>query len=123
MDWQGAYWLVGICIAVLTVYNTIISIGRKSGATDAQLARGSANEENWTLRFDALANALSLHQANTSDRFERVVEKLNDALLTMAREHPTKADLHQIKVEILDRIDAHGEPQPLPRRRKAVDHG
>jgi hypothetical protein len=106
MDSQSIYWLVGIGVAILTVFNTVMAIGRKSGATDVQMARVNTNEENWQIRFDALANSFTLHQATTSDRFERVVEKLNSGLLTMAKEHPTKGDLQQVKAEILERIDS-----------------
>jgi hypothetical protein len=112
MGVQDWYWLVGAALAVLTVYNTVMTWGRKSGATDAQMAQQNTNEANWNIRFDALTNALALHQAQTSDRFEKVVEKLNQALLTMAREHATKGDLNQVKLEIIDRIDAqYGVPR------------
>ena len=111
MDLQAIAWLGAALVAALTVYNFVIGIGKRVGATDAQLAHNDVNEKTWNVRFDAIANALSLHQAHTSERFEKVVERLNEALLTMAREHPTKADLHIVKTEIIERIDSqYGEP-------------
>jgi hypothetical protein len=120
MDWQSLYWLGAATVAALTVYNFVVGTGRKQGSTDVQIAHYEANEKAWGIRFDALANALSLHQSRTSERFESVVEKLNDALLVMAREHPTKADLQMVKTEILDRIDSqYGLPStPRPRIKK-----
>lgn len=115
MDLQAVYWIVGVIVAGLTVYNFIKTTSQKAGATDAQVAMQvshlEAADKAWTTKFDALYAAFQLHQSQTSERFERVLERLNDALLTMAREHPTKADLNLVKTEILDRIDSqYGEP-------------
>lgn len=115
MDLQALVWLGGAIVAGISIYNFVMGVGRRSGANDMQLQQLDAAEKSWAVKFDALHNAFALFQAQTSERFERVVERLNEALLMMAREHPTKADLQNVKNEILDRIDSqYGEP---PRRR------
>jgi hypothetical protein len=119
MDLQTLYWFGAAIVAGMTIFNTVMTVGRKSGATDAQLANNQAHldaaEKAWATKFDALYSSFSLHQAQTSERFERVVERLNEALLMMAREHPTKADLQEVKREILERIDSQ---EPARRIRK-----
>jgi uncharacterized protein YukE len=121
MDFQLAYWLIGGVAAALGIYNLVTGWGHKSGATDAQLAMQVAHldaaDKAWAGKFDALYAAFTLHQSQTSERFERVLERLNDALLMMAREHPTKADLQLVKAEILDRIDAQVGGPTTPSRR------
>jgi hypothetical protein len=123
VDLQALYWLVGIVGVALGFYNLLRNSGHKEGATDAQIAMQVAHleaaDKNWSTKFDTLYAAFSLHQAQTAERFERVLERLNDALLMMAREHPTKADLQQVKGEILDRIDSqYGEPVAARRSSK-----
>jgi predicted Zn-dependent peptidase len=123
MDLQALYWLVAVLGAALGGVSLLRTQGHKEGATDAQIAMQVAHleaaEKSWSTKFDALYASFSLHQAQTAERFERVLERLNDALLTMAREHPTKADLQQVKGEILDRIDSqYGEPEGTVRRRR-----
>lgn len=116
MDLQAVYWIVGVIIAGLTLYNFIAGTARKAGATDKQLEHSAHNESAWDIRFNAMHAEVSLLRSQTAERFEKVVERLNDALLQMAREHPTKTDLHMVKTEILDRIDSqYGEP-PTKRR-------
>jgi hypothetical protein len=121
MDAQIWYWLIGGVAAALGVYNFIRGTGHREGATDAQLAMQVAHleaaDKTWSTKFDALYASFALHQSQTSEKFERVLERLNDALITMAREHPTKTDLQQVKAEIIERIDAqYGLPTP-PRSR------
>src|SRR4029079_14820204 len=101
----------GAVVAALTAYNFVLGWGRKAGSTDAQVRHAADNEVEWRVRFDALDAKLVLHEARTNERIEKMLERLNEALLTMAREHPTKSDLQMVKAEILDRIDAqYGVP-------------
>jgi hypothetical protein len=104
MDLQTAYWLAGACVAGLTVYNFISSWGHKTGTTEEH---GRATD----VRLEALHSMVSLYQSQTMEKFERQSERLTDALLTMAREHPTKTDLQHMKEEILDRIDGRTTPR------------
>src|SRR4029078_4496202 len=108
--------VLGAIVAGLTVYNTVLGWGRKAGSTDAQVRQAENNEAEWRIRFDALDAKIVLHEARTNERIEKMLERLNEALLTMAREHPTKTDLHNVKAEILDRIDAqYGTPMSRKR--------
>jgi dipeptidase len=129
MGLQDLAWLGAAIVAALSAYNFITSLGQHKGATDAQIAHHADNENKWNIRFEALHNLVTMHyeqannrittqQAETSARFERVLERLNEALLTMAREHPTKTDLQHMKDEILARIDgAEYTPRPSTRRK------
>jgi hypothetical protein len=122
MGLQDYAWLAAAIACALTVYNFIASLGQHRGSTDAQIAHSLKTENEWSVRFDGLHNLVTMHyqQANdrissqateTASRFERVLERLNEALLTMAREHPTKSDLQHMKEEILDRIDGRTTPR------------
>ena len=106
MELQTFYWLAGGIVAAISIYNFVVTVGHKQGSADAHLGHSATFEQNWNVKFDSLHNALSLHQVQTTERFERMLERLNEALLTMAREHPTKNDLQMVKAEILDRIDS-----------------
>jgi hypothetical protein len=122
MDFQGLYWLVGIAVAVLTVYNTISNAAHKRGSTDAQIDHQQDNEKAWNVKFDALDGKLVHYELRTNERIENMLKQLNEALLYMAREHPTKNDLQTVKTEILARIDSqYGEP--MTRRRGAKTDG
>jgi hypothetical protein len=125
MDIQTIAWFGASIGAAIGVYHLFFGMGHKTGSTDAQVAHYAENEKAWAAKFDGLHNLVTLHYqqvnervsaqtAETSSRFERVLERLNEALLTMAREHPTKTDLQHVKEEILDRIDGRATP-----RRKA----
>jgi hypothetical protein len=122
MGLQDLAWLGAAIVAALSAYNFISGLGHHRGATDAQVTHFQDNEKAWNAKFDGLHNLVTLHyqQANeqlalqrseTASRFERVLERLNEALLTMAREHPTKTDLQHMKEEILDRIDGRTTPR------------
>jgi hypothetical protein len=104
MDLQTAYWAVGAAVAFLTVYNFVSAWGHKTGTTEEH---GRATD----VRLEALHGLVSLYQSQTTEKFERQSEKLTEALLTMAREHPTKTDLQHMKEEILDRIDGRTTPR------------
>lgn len=128
MDWQTLAWIGGAVVAAITVYNFIVAAGRRLGATDAQVKQYTEGEKAWTVRYDALHNLVTMHHQQTNDRFaaiqletsarfEKVMDRLNEALLTMAREHPTKADLLRMKEEILTRIDTAEYAPPNGRRK------
>lgn len=124
MDLQAWQWILGAVVAGITVYNFVLNWGRKSGIAETRLAtqmkESDANESEWRIRFDALDAKLVLHETRTNERIEKMLERLNDALLTMAREHPTKSDLQMVKAEILDRIDSqYGVPNSRRRGIKA----
>ncbi len=111
MDLQAWQWLLGAIVAVVTMYNFILNWGAKAGSTDTQLKHAAESEVEWRTRFDALDAKIVHHELRTNDRIEKMLERLNEALLTMAREHPTKSDLQTVKMEILDRIDSqYGRP-------------
>ncbi len=125
MDFQHLAWFGGVMVALITLYHLLFGMGHKAGSTEAQIAHHTDNENKWNVRFEALHNLVTMHyeqannrittqQAETSARFERVLERLNEALLTMAREHPTKTDLQHMKDEILDRIDERATPRRKP---------
>lgn len=105
-DLQTWQWLLGAIVAALTIYNFVLSWGVKSGSTDAQLKHASDSETEWRTRFDLLDAKIVHHELRTNERIEKMLERLNEALLTMAREHPTKSDLQMAKSEILERIDS-----------------
>src|SRR6185436_10169871 len=100
MDAQTLQWVLGAVVAAFTTYNFILAYGRKDGATDAELRHSAENENLWRIRFDALDLKIVNHEIRTNERIERMLERLNEALLTMAREHPTKSDLQMVKQEI-----------------------
>ncbi len=108
MDPQSLQWVLGAAVAGLTAYNFIRTWGIKAGSTAAQLKHAENNEDLWRVRFDALDAKIVNHEIRTNERIERMLERLNEALLTMAREHPTKTDLQMVKEEILERIDRQG---------------
>jgi gamma-glutamyl:cysteine ligase YbdK (ATP-grasp superfamily) len=111
MDLQLLYWAGGICLVGLTVYNFLVGLGRVSGSTEQQLRHAAENESTWKTKFDALDAKIVHHELRTNERIEKMLERLNEALLTMAREHPTKSDLQNVKMEILERIDSqYGTP-------------
>lgn len=118
MDLQALAWLLGAIVAGLTVYNFVKGAGRKEAENEAEVKKHDQFENHWNVQFDALHNSFNLYQAQTSDRFEKVMDRLNDALLTMAREHPTKLDLQMMKQEIIDRIDMRTRDANKP---KVVD--
>src|SRR5688572_7661568 len=116
IDFQTLAWIGAAIVAAITVYNFIVAAGRRLGATDAQVKHYNEGERAWAVKFDALHNLVMMHhqqttdrfaavQLETSTRFEKIMDRLNEALLTMAREHPTKTDLLRMKEEILTRID------------------
>jgi hypothetical protein len=118
MDFQTSAWIGAAIMAALTVYNFISGIGRQIGATDKQLEHSADAEKSWNVKFDALYGKLANLELHTNERIEKMLERLNEALLTMAREHPTKSDLQMVKTEILDRIDSqYGAPQSTVRSR------
>ena len=128
MGLQEWAWLGAAFVAALSAYNFIVSIGQRRGATDAQVKNYTDDRHAWEVKFDAMHNLMQLNdqrtnqrisdlQLETSTRFEKVMDRLNAALLTMAREHPTKADLNDMKDEILARID--GSPYNGLRRKPA----
>ncbi len=119
MDGAALQWLLGAIVAAFTAYNFVLNWGMRAGSTDAQIKHSVDNETEWRIRFDALDAKIVLHEARTNERIEKMLERLNDALLTMAREHPTKSDLQMVKAEILDRIDAqYGLPMS---RKRGID--
>lgn len=93
-------------MAAITAYNFVMHWGAKTGSTDAQLKHASDSEMEWKTRFELLDAKIVHHEIRTNERIEKMLERLNEALLTMAREHPTKSDLQMAKAEILDRIDS-----------------
>lgn len=105
MDLQSWQWLLGAIVAGVTTYNFILLWGKKAGSTDAQLRHAAQAEGEWKTRFDLLDAKIVHHELRTNERIEKMLERLNEALLTMAREHPTKSDLQMAKAEILERID------------------
>jgi dipeptidase len=122
MGLQDLAWIAAAITMALSIYNFVSGIGHHKGATDAQVSHFQDNEKAWNAKFDALHNLVTVHyqqaneqlatqRAETASRFERVLERLNEALLTMAREHPTKTDLQHMKEEILDRIDGRTTPR------------
>jgi hypothetical protein len=104
MDLQTIYLIGAAAVAGMTVYNFVSGWGHKTGTTEEH---GRATD----VRLEALHSMVSLYQAQTMEKFERQSERLTDALLTMAREHPTKTDLQHMKEEILDRIDGRTGPR------------
>jgi hypothetical protein len=119
MDLQTWVWVGAAITAALTVYNFISGAGRQIGATAKQLEHSADAERSWLVKFDALDAKIVHHELRTNERIERMLERLNEALLTMAREHPTKSDLQTVKMEILDRIDSqYGTPSPARPRMK-----
>ena len=128
MTLEDLYFIGGAIVVAITIFNFVIAIGQRRGATDAQVKQYTEGEKAWAIRYDALHNLVTMHhqqtndrfaaiQLETSTRFEKVMDRLNDAILTMAREHPTKNDLLRMKEEILARIDV-AEYAPVNGRRK-----
>lgn len=112
MDLQTWQWLLAAIVAGLTIYNFVITWGKREGATEEQVKHAIDSEETWRTRFELLDAKIVHHELRTNERIEKMLERLNEALLTMAREHPTKSDLQMVKSEILDRIDAqYGTPR------------
>ena len=105
MDFQTGVWIGNLIVAGMALYSFVKAFGKTEGSTETQLKHSDDNERMWNIRFDALHNQMELHRTTTSEKFEKMLERLNEALLTMAREHPTKSDLQTVKMEILDRID------------------
>ena len=115
MDLQALQWALGALVAAVTSYNFVSTWGQKQGSTDAQLKHASDTEGEWRTRFDLMDAKILHHELRTNERIEKMLERLNEALLTMAREHPTKSDLQMAKSEILERIDSQ---YGLPGRRR-----
>lgn len=109
MDIITAYYLGAAIIAGLTVFNFIKVIGHKQGQSETELKAVQHEldtaEKAWSVKFDALYSRFDLVERQTSERFERTQDKVNEALLTMAREHPTKKDLHELESRIIAHID------------------
>ncbi len=120
LDLQAWQWLLGAIVAGVTMYNFVLTWGAKAGSTEAQLKHSAEGEIEWRTRFDALDAKIVHHELRTNDRIEKMLERLNEALLTMAREHPTKSDLQTVKMEILDRIDSQYGAPSTRRRPKDI---
>lgn len=113
---QSWAWLIGAIVAGLTVYNFILAWGKREGTTEEQVKQALDSEDAWRTRFDLLDAKIVHHELRTNERIEKMLDRLNEALLTMAREHPTKNDLQLVKTEILERIDAqYGPPRSRAR--------
>ena len=119
MDPQLLYWIGGIAIVGLTLFNTIENRAKKAGESETKISKYDDNERIWSARFETLSGVVTQFELKTNERFERMLERLNEALLTMAREHPTKNDLQLVKGEILERIEAMEFPRrPAQRKTK-----
>lgn len=118
MDLHTFYIICGLVISGLTIYNTITSAGHKSGVSEAELENFKQQAATWAVKFDALYARFDLIERQTTERFERTQERVNDALLTMAREHPTKGDLHELEARIIGHIDMRLSVEHQPQRRR-----
>lgn len=120
LDLKGIAALAAVLLSIIAM---LIAWGRRSGVTESELATIKKDmteqdneiasfrvlrdglEEKWRVRFDALYARFDLVERQTAERFERTQDKVNEALLTMAREHPTKKDLHELEGRIIGHID------------------
>jgi hypothetical protein len=121
MGLQDYAWLGAAVVAAITIYNLISSFGQRRGETDAQHIHRVGIEKAWDVRFSALEASVVLHHTQVNERFEKLLERQHDALLTMAREHATKADLHAVEQRVVDRLSekidiAMNYTPPAPRK-------
>lgn len=83
--------------AFLTVVALVMSWGKKSGVTDTKLRE-------FEIKFDTLHAKQLLDERTVQEAMSRLQDKITDALLGMARDHPTNADLHATENRIIDRL-------------------
>lgn len=94
---------------LLSIVSMLVAWSKRAGIKEAEFESIRRDFEDTTktqaVRFDALYARFDLIERQTSERFERTGDKLNEALLTMAREHPTKRDLNELEHRIIEHID------------------
>lgn len=105
MDLQMWVWLGAILVSAMTIFNFIEGRSKKGVIAEADMEQIKLSQREWNVRFDALYARFDMVERQTGERFERTQDKVNEALLTMAREHPTKTDLHELEARIINHID------------------
>lgn len=89
--------LVAAANAFLSVVAVVMAWGKKSGVTDTKI-------KEFEVRFDVLHAKQQLDEQMFNQAVSRLQDKITEALLNMARDHPTNADLHATENRIIDRL-------------------